>query len=253
MPREIEHKVTDSGLTVIAKCIALGIPVTFTKAALGTGIAPDGIDLSTYSNLISWYDDGDISSKSYTGSTLSIAVQYYNSNVNSVVNVGELGLYATDPDLGEVLFSYTTFGQYPDKLLPIQKTPLLKTYEVAIDFSNGASVSVTINPESLLPATDAVDAPVAGKLLRLNSAGKLPASITGDAVTVGGNSPNAFAAAQHGHTNATTAASGYMSKEDKSTFDTMKGQLNQDVRNTASPTFSGLTVDGVIRKARYEE
>jgi hypothetical protein len=161
-------------------------------------------------------------------------------------------LFANDPDLGEVIFSYTTLGQYMDKLLPIQQTPILRTYEVVVDFSDGGSVSVTINPAALLPASDAVDAPAAGKLLRLNVNGKLPASITGDATTVGGNAPSAFAAAQHGHTNASSAASGYMSKDDKMSFDTMKGQVNQDVRNTASPTFASLNV-GVVHGARYEE
>lgn len=250
--RDIEHKVTASGLAVIAKCIALGMPVTFTKAALGTGTAPDADAISTYTSLINWYDDADVASKHYIGSTLSIAVQYYNNNVSSVVNIGELGLYATDPDDGEVLISYTTFGQYTDKLLPIQQTPILKTYEVVIDFSNGGSVSVTINPEALLPATDAVDAPAAGKLLRLNSQSKLPASITGDAATVGGNSPSAFASASHIHNKATAAADGFMSKEDKSSLDTMVGRVNQDLRTTASPTFASLTVNGVITGARYE-
>ena len=252
MARSIETKVTASGRAVMAKCIALGIPVTFARAAIGTGTAPDGADIGVYSGLLSWYDDAVIADKNYVNAAISIAVQYLNSNVSSVVNIGEIGLFANDPDLGEVIFSYTTLGQYLDKLQPIQQTPILRTYEVVVDFSDGGSVSVTINPAALLPANDAVDTPVAGKLLRLNASGKLPANITGDAATVGGNASSAFAAAQHGHPNATTAASGYMSKDDKVSFDTMTGQVNQDVRNTASPTFVSLNV-GVVHGARYEE
>lgn len=235
MARNIEHVVTASGLAVIAKCIALGIPVTFTKASLGTGTAPDADDISTYTNLLTWFDDASIASKGYVGSTLSIAIQYLNTNVENVTNIGEFAIYATDPDLGEVIFSYTTFGQYLDKLLPAQQTPILKTYEAVFDFSNGASVSVTINPEALLLATNAVDEPSPGKLLRLNAQSKLPASITGDAATLGGNAASVFAT----RAKATTEADGLMSKEDKQ-------KLGQDVSQNASPTFAGLNLNGNI-------
>ncbi len=251
MARDIESKVTATGLAVIAKCIALGIPVAFTRAAIGTGTALDEDDISAYSDLIDWYDDAAIASRNYVGATLSIALQYYNSNVGNVVDIGELALFATDPDLGEVIFSYTTLGQYVDKLLPIQQTPILRTYEVVIDFTNGASVSVTINPAALLPATDAVDTPTAGKLLRLNSAGKLPTSITGDAATVGGKAASSFANAEHGHANASQSGAGFLSVEDKQKID---GRLGQAVNTNSSPTFANITLgpDGVIHNARFE-
>lgn len=251
MARNIEHVVTALGRAVIAKCLALGIPVVFTRAAIGTGTAPDAADISTYTALLNRYDDAAVADRSYYNATLAIAIQYLNTNTISVVNIGELGLYATDPDNGEVLFSYTTFGQYTDKLLPNSQTPILKTYEVAVDFSNGASVSVTINPSALLPSTDAVATPASGKLLRMNGAGKLPASITGDAATVGGNAPSAFALAGHTHGVATSSANGFMSKEDKASFDTMKDRVDQDLRTTAKPTFEEITAD-VIHRARFE-
>jgi len=75
MARAIETKVTTSGRAVIAKCIALSIPVTFTRAAIGTGTALDEADIKTYSDLISWYDDAVIADKNYVDAAISIAVQ----------------------------------------------------------------------------------------------------------------------------------------------------------------------------------
>lgn len=47
--------------------------------------------------------------------------------------------------------------------------------------------------------SDVVTAATANKILKLNADGKLPASITGDAVTVGGKGPGDFAPASHTH------------------------------------------------------
>ncbi len=68
-------------------------------------------------------------------------------------------------------------------------------------------------------------------------------------------------AGSHRHSNATEAVDGFMAKGDKAKVD---GMLNQDVRSTAKPAFTGLsvsgnatvtgtlTVNGVISGARFE-
>lgn len=73
----------------------------------------------------------------------------------------------------------------------------------------------------------------------------LPAS-GGNADTVGNKAASEFAAATHGHTNATAAADGFMAKGDKSALDTVSGRVNQDLKTTASPTFNVVNANKVI-------
>ena len=73
----------------------------------------------------------------------------------------------------------------------------------------------------------------------------LPAN-GGNADTVGHKAASEFAAAMHGHTNATAAADGFMAKGDKSALDTVSGRVNQDLKTTASPTFNVVNANKVI-------
>lgn len=85
--------------------------------------------------------------------------------------------------------------------------------------STGNPHGTTAAQVGAVPTSDVVATPTANKILKLDGSGKLPASITGDAATVGGYAPAAFATAGHTHTNATTGAAGFMSAADKSKLD----------------------------------
>lgn len=82
------------------------------------------------------------------------------------------------------------------------------------------------------------------KLLYLDSNGKLPADITGDAQSLAGHDSTYFAIATHRHDNATATADGYMAKEDKTELSTLSDRVNQGVKTTDTPTFAGITLNG---------
>ncbi|NPV52230.1 MAG: hypothetical protein HPY71_01755 [Firmicutes bacterium] len=102
--------------------------------------------------------------------------------------------------------------------------------------------------------SDVVTVPTANKILRLNSDGKLPASITGDAATVGGVSPSGFAPSSHvgaggsAHAVATTTTAGFMSAADKSKLDSIPSgaEPNQNA-------FSNVKVGATIISADQEQ
>lgn len=50
----------------------------------------------------------------------------------------------------------------------------------------------------------------------------------------------------HTHENATQAKAGFMSANDKKALDMLAGQVNQDLRTTASPTFKTVTAEKVV-------
>lgn len=248
MPRDIEHKVTDAGLALISKCISMGKAVNFTHAQLGTGIAPDTVDIATYTKLIAPFDNAALGERGFSGSHVSIPVQYLNTNVQQVINIGEIGIFATNPETkASVMVSYTTFGAYPDKLLPAGQTPMLKIYDEVINLATGAVVEVTIVPSAMLAAVEAVLTAKPGKLLRLDENGKLPASITGDAQTIQGNAPSAFAPASHTHSQyiqlteaVTTAVANKLLRLNAN------GKLPADITGDAA-TLGGTAPDGYAK------
>ena len=253
MSRGIENSLTSAGLTLIARSLAEGKPVIFTGVSLGTGTAPDDADLSTYTALITPYDTASITTKKVNSAgNLIISASYWNTSVLSSTYIDEIGVFAkVDGDSSSVLFSYLTFGQYPDLILAAAEASVQRTYDIPYAFGSGTSTSVTIVPSGLLPADDAVTVATAGKLLRMDANGKLPTDITGSANKLGGYTYDHFAAADHGHSNATTSAAGFMSAADKAAHDTLVSRVNQGVKSSDSPTFQGLTVNGYIDGATF--
>lgn len=252
MPRSIENALTQQGAALIAKSLADGFPVSFTRAALGTGVAPDSADLSTYTALITPYANAELAGRSYgAGGSMLITAQFLNTNVTASTYIAEIGVFAADPAEGEILFSYLTFGQYPDLILSAADASVRRTYDIPYLFGSGDALSVTITPSGLMPSEDAVESPTPGKLLRLNADGKLPASITGDAITLGGHDVSYFAKSNHSHLAATAQADGYLSKEDKTALDQIKQRVTQGLTSSDTPTFAGLTIDGYIDGARF--
>ena len=252
MARQIENTLTASGAMLITRSLSETEPIIFTRAQIGTGIAPDG-DLSTYTALIEPYDDASITTKRVDGSgNLIITASYWNTNVTTSVYIDEVGVFAKiRGDASDVLFSYLTFGEYRDLILAAADASVQRTYDLPFAFGSGSSMSVTITPSGLLPADDAVTAAQAGKLLRLDENGKLPADITGSAYMLGGHTYDYFATADHRHDNATASVDGFMAAADKAAHDMLVSRVNQGVKTTDSPTFAGLTVDGYIDGARF--
>lgn len=248
----VQTYITNKGVDLIAKSISGGFPIAFVGAEIGTGAIGGGDDPKTYNGLKVKYADALLSKTTYEGNaTCKFSAQYTAGGLLTAVLITEIGIFATDPTLGKVLFAYTNLGDNPDRLFPADQASFYKFYDVAIQFTADHGVSVVINPNALIPATEAPLVATAGKLLRLDGNKKLPADITGNAEKLGGQTPNYYSAATHGHANATGEADGFMSKEDKVAHNTVVGRVNQDLKTASSPTFAGLTVNGNISGATF--
>lgn len=248
----IKTYITTNGRNLLAKCLALGQPVPFVAAEIGTGTAGTEQQILAYNSLVNKFADAIMGGRNYEGNaTCKFSVQYTTSSLAETVYITEIGIYATDPDNGKTLFSYTTFGSDADRLFPSSEASIYRVYDVTVLFSAGSGVTVTIDPTALLKANQASATPASGKLLRCDSNGKLPADITGSAAQLDGHNSSYFAQASHSHSDATTSNAGFMSATDKSNLDTLVSRVNQSLKNTSSPTFAGLTVNGFIDGAQF--
>ncbi len=142
-PKPIVNAITTAGATLIARTISEGKPFVFTGAKLGTGIAAAGTDLSSMTALITYYADAEITNKhTDEAGHLVITVSFWNDNVSEFVEIGEIGLYAKlEGDASPVLFSYLTFGDYADRILPHSASDVQRTCASVSDRSPKALTS----------------------------------------------------------------------------------------------------------------
>jgi hypothetical protein len=106
-----------------------------------------------------------------------------------------------------------------------------------IPVSNGTK-NINLNADKL-DGYDADTGTTASTIPVRDSSGKIPGSITGDAATIGGNAPSAFATSGHTHSVVTTTADGLMGKDDKIKLNGIAAgaEVNQNA-------FSNIAVSG---------
>lgn len=256
MARNIENVLTVSGVQLLTNVTGHESRIRFTKAELGRGTAGDSADITQRTNLIDKAFDAAISKKTVKpNGQMVITVQFTNTSVLAATYIGEIGVYAMEEGVAgsEVLFSYMTFGDTKDLILPYSSALVQRVYDIPYVFNGASNVSITISPAAIVTQEEVLARGAAeddhgnsneGKLVGLNAEGKLDVDITGNAITLGGHSAAYFATSDHDHTDATISNHGYMSTTDKTRHDTMSGWMNQDVRSSATPTFKGINING---------
>lgn len=248
--------ITELGAALIARSLSEDKNIVFVRAELGTGEAEtsDVEELAARTALVDKYCNANITKKQNQQTALIVSAQFWNTDVQESIHIYEIGLIAKlrgDNDSAAVLFSYLTFGDYPDLIPEGTATPVQRIYDVPFDFSSSSSATVTITPSTLVSADEvSVDAD-AGTIVRRNADGNIEGNITGDAYTLGGHTYSWYAPADHTHAAATSSAAGFMAANDKVALDTVSSRVNQDLTTTASPTFRGLTVNGYIDGAKF--
>lgn len=143
--------VTRKGLQLIAKLVASETALTFTRVAIGTGKAPGGYDPGSMTGLNEYKMDGSIASHSASGDEASVVMQISSIGVETGFTITEAGLFATDPDEGEILYAYLDMSADPQYMYP-ENNAISKFIELTLVVKIGEVQSVTavINPGSLI-------------------------------------------------------------------------------------------------------
>ncbi|MGG3884365.1 hypothetical protein [Brevibacillus panacihumi] len=176
--------ITDLGKALYAK-VQAGAQLEYTRMKIGSG-QYNG-DPTKLTDLIQPIDWVPINGFVRTGTTAQIKGIFENKNITQSTYSCELGVFAQDPDLGEVLYGYTNAGSQGDYIPPISSGPHSSEYQINVTVDNVTNVTVQIPSTGYLPLSDvATNGP--NKVPRLNSNGVGVFSINGDAQTVGGRS-----------------------------------------------------------------
>ena len=174
-------QLTDLGRALDAKVTAGTTLLSFTKMKLGSG-TETAEDIPDMTDLISPKLVLGISSCAVSASddTICELISVASSDdVETSFVVRELGVYATDPDVGEILYA-VMLDSTPDTM-PNENvsSPITVTYQVNIVSANASSITAIIDPAGLVnvatlnAAIREHDTPV-GTIIAYSGNGALP-------------------------------------------------------------------------------
>ncbi|MFR1898676.1 MAG: hypothetical protein ACLS3B_03820 [Veillonella atypica] len=140
--------MTDVGADLQAKVNAGKTKLTFTKIKVGSGVnATNSLALT---DVISskWETTNFVVKQE--GKIVSVDTFITNNGITEAFRMSEIGLFAQDPDKGEVLYAYLTDPE-PDRM-PAEGGSVVVSQELTIGmvFSNTGNVSLTVNMGALV-------------------------------------------------------------------------------------------------------
>lgn len=134
--------VTSRGKTLEARTHAGG-NIAYTRMRIGDGVLPDGQSIEALTDLISPIKYIPISSAKSSGNKAVVSGAVSNLGIASSFYFREIGLYATDPVDGEILYAYANAGSNADHIPAYSTSPVDFTFAFNVTFSNTSSVTVT--------------------------------------------------------------------------------------------------------------
>lgn len=142
--------LTEKGIALVAKATAGICTITMTKAATGDGSYTDGEELSVRTALKSQKQTFSLKTVAVHDSS-HVFVQFVMTNnptggsLQTGYHVREIGIYATDPDEGEILYAIAVASDETCDFMPAYDGMMAST--IIVDFlaevANASSVTIT--------------------------------------------------------------------------------------------------------------
>lgn len=164
--------LTNAGQALQTK-VQAGATLTFTRIALGDGQL-NGQPISPLTALVSQKASVEVDSVRVVDSSTAQASGFFsNADITTGFWWRETGLFAQDPDNGEILYGYTNAGDAGDYIPTVEDTRIEKYILCSIAVANATTVDITIpQSDTFIPMTQKGQA---GGVATLDSSGKVPA------------------------------------------------------------------------------
>ena len=164
--------LTNAGQALQTK-VQAGATLTFTRIALGDGQL-NGQPISPLTALISQKASVEVDSvRVVDNSTVQASGFFSNADITTGFWWRETGLFAQDPDDGEILYGYTNAGDAGDYIPTVEDTRIEKYIFCSIAVANATTVDITVpQGDTSIPMAQTGQA---GGVDCLDSGGKGPA------------------------------------------------------------------------------
>lgn len=144
--------ITRQGRELMAKLMS-GKQMSFTKVRVSSTIYPDG-QLENLTALTNVKQETDVQAHSNNGSTVSVVAAVNNEGLSAGYDVNTVGLYAVDPDKGEILYSVSSASVkgYMPADTGISKSGI--SFKVYVEVGNAAQVNLEVDPAAVATQSD---------------------------------------------------------------------------------------------------
>lgn len=163
--------LTNAGQALQTKVLA-GATLTFTRIALGDGQL-NGQPIAPLTALISQKATVEVDSvRVVNTSTAQVAGFFSNADISTGFWWRETGVFAQDPDVGEILYGYTNAGDAGDYIPTVADTRVEKYIYCSIAVASATTVDITIpSSDTYIPMSQKG---AAGGVATLDNGGKVP-------------------------------------------------------------------------------
>lgn len=163
--------LTNAGQALQTK-VQAGATLTFTRIALGDGQL-NGQPISPLTALISQKASVEVDFvRAVDNSTAQASGFFSNADITTGFWWRETGLFAQDPDVGEILYGYTNAGDAGDYIPTVADTRVEKYIYCSIAVASATTVDITIpSSDTYIPMSQKGNA---GGVATLDSGGKVP-------------------------------------------------------------------------------
>lgn len=163
--------LTNAGQALQTKVLA-GATLTFTRIALGDGQL-NGQPIAPLTALISQKATVEVDSVRVVNTTTAqVAGFFSNADISTGFWWRETGVFAQDPDVGEILYGYTNAGDAGDYIPTVEDNRVEKYIFCSIAVASATTVDITIpSSDTYIPMSQKG---AAGGVATLDSGGKVP-------------------------------------------------------------------------------
>lgn len=142
--------ITNKGLNLLAKAIQ-GTELAFTRIALGDGVWPQPHNPAEMEELVSEKKSIQIQGIEVTGTgTARIRAVLLNTELQTGFFARELGVFAQDPDLGEILYAVSYAGEQCDYIPPGGNIVVESIIDVFVVVSTAENITAWIDDTVVL-------------------------------------------------------------------------------------------------------
>jgi len=152
--------IPDKGKALIAKAVA-GEPLVLSSVWVGSGRVSDGADLSGLSGLVQPECKATSNAPTVSDGVVSMVVEARSDMDGGIAEgfwICEYGVFAIDPDEGEILLYYGTLGDKPQYLSAMEDGFVdVRKYPIKIAVSGDVHVVLSYTPGSAMTAEEVAD------------------------------------------------------------------------------------------------
>ena len=147
--------LTDKGRNLLSKALT-GTTLQFTKVSIGDGVWDDSVSPENLDDLISKKIDLPINELDVTGDgTARLRFVLTNTGLTDGFFTREIGIYANDPDLGEILYA-VTYSNNPDFIPSDGVVKVENVTDIYTVVSNAQNVEAVISDTVVIATKDDV-------------------------------------------------------------------------------------------------